>query len=278
MKSTDLLFARAARAGWQHVRSSGSRWDFSVSNGKPHLVSVRRENGILEFSAGPLEMPRTRWEILLANRGLAPPSRMVLNRRDECYLRCEVPPADGSRDDVLGPVFGSVTAALEPAAATIAGAINTEAEPWDFAGAAAEAELAGRMMSDGRFRLDAWGDAARAAMLGPDLAARVKMLNAEKHSATVREAVATLLLRMTSGVRFARAAGGPDGAAWLEVRWSASPSAAELQTAVTALALASACTEELAVLTHEEVARLFLAAGGPGRKGGDLQCQSLPLM
>jgi hypothetical protein len=153
------------------------------------------------------------------------------------------------------------------------------AEPWDVERTLAETGMPGRLLADGRFRVDANGAGPRAAMIGPDPAVRVEMLPPGGYPAAVREAVATLLLRLAADVRFVRAAGEPNGAARLEVRFSAAPTPAELQAAVAALALAGRCAEEMDVLTREDAAAMYLAvSGNPETKGGDLPCQSLQRM
>ncbi len=262
-----LLPCAASQAGWQNVKSAPALWDFHVANGSIHTVSVRLEGCALEFSAGPLAGRPARWDILLANRELPPPARTVLNWRGELQLRCEVALNGECADRTIRSALDSISAGLE-ATSTNESPLASSTEPWDAESAAADAGLAGRLLPDGRFRLDAGTATPRAATLGPGPVARVRMLPAGQYPAIVREAVATLLLGMTSGVRFARATADDDGSAWLEVRFTAPPSAGELQSAIAALALAARCTEELAVLNHEDAASLYLAAAGESMKEG----------
>jgi hypothetical protein len=211
------------------------------------------------------------------NGRLPPPARLVIAAHNEVLLRAEVALDPSARNAcVLDAAVRALREGLE-ASEGASGPAAANAEPWDVERAAAEAGIAGRLLGDGRFKIEAAGAGLRAAWLGPDPVAQVEMLPPGDYSRTVREAVAVLLLRVAGGVRFVGATGEPSGAARFAVRFCAAPAPAELQAAVSALALAARCAVELAVLTREDAAAMYLAVcGDSATKGGDRTCQLLP--
>ncbi|MGB7760030.1 MAG: hypothetical protein WBL61_09385 [Bryobacteraceae bacterium] len=276
MIESDLLPPQLAQlAGARPESVALAAWKFAVSNGSLHHAGVRLDGDTVELVVGPLARAAA-WDLLLTNGRLKPPSRLVLTPRDEVLLRAEVV-LDGSAQD--GRVVDSAVCALREGLEASEGAPSPAvagAEPWDVEQAAAEAGIAGRLLGDGRFKVDSGAAGLRAALIGPDAAVRVELLPPGDYPAAVWEAAATLLLRVTSGVRFVRAAGERNGSARLEVRFCSAPTPTELQAAVAALALAGHCTEEMAVLTREDAAAMYLAVCGiPETKGGDRTCQSL---
>jgi len=279
MTGNDLLPRQLAElTGARPEPVALAAWSCSVSNGSLHHVGVRLDGDALELVAGPLAKPSA-WRLLLANSGLRPPARLVISPLDEVLLRSEVL-LDGAALDsrILDSAIRSLREGLD-AAEDASSPAWARAEPWDVAQGLTDAGLAGRLLADGRFRVDPAGAGLRGLMIGPEPAARVEMLAPGEYPAAVREAVATLLLRTTASVRFVRAAAEESGAARLEVVFPAAPAAEELQMAVAALALAGRCAEEIAVLTCEDVAALYLAiSGNPQTKGGDRICQSLQPM
>ena len=216
----------------QHGRAC---WSAALQNGRSHWSRVYFEDDTAVLTTGPLDIPGSPQRILAWNAVLPAASRIVCNE-DGLQLRTEwVLSPDATAGDIWETARRDFQAGLDllggesvpPPAELPAGNFESQepAPRWNA-----------RANGDGTWSVPL--PHAQAALQASAALVKAETIAGDEHADEVRAAVAEVLLRGTSYLRFVKACATPDGegrwAAWIQ----ASPAVCGMDAALAAVALA----------------------------------------
>lgn len=290
------LDAGFEKCGLDALRYAPGRWRLTLLNGRPLGVEARLEDQWLSLEA-PLvtchaaHTASEPWQWLEANNGLPAPAKLWLDG-EQTRVRAELRAAGDEPLDCarLSEACRGIVAAARWAEGVSTPSDGARREPstadavtppatldldelTDLMAELALRHWQAKERAPNRFSIELGCGAASGSVpasaelelgVGGAVTLAVAVAGAEQRDVTTRTALALYLLDCGRSLRLARAAGEANGAAHFQAGFESTPTAAELDDALGALAVAAQlCAPTVAALANERTSRWYLAAREP---------------